>query len=391
MKKVKSRLKAFYKLYLKPKKELKKPPKVDVIIYDRNGLELLEPYLMGNSYVTFSTRGETINLYILLKSILKLNFWNLKSFDSYITTYIEYVAPKVVITFTDNDSHFYLISKQFPSIKTIMIQNGTRGISGDVFDHLKRSDKFRVDYILSMNVSVGEKYLEYMEGQVIPIGSFKNNMCEKISRIDEDQVLFISQWAEKSLESSIIYFENDGTPIRYEEFFEVDKSVLNFLQKWCNRNSKQLVILGRDQEAHHDEFQYYSNLLPINSFKFLPRTDSLSNYHELDKSKIGVFVDSTLGFESIGRANRTASFAWRKLRSGRQLVKFGWPLELEPEGVFWSSEVSESNFDKIMDYLNTVSESEWENVIKKYQKMHMEYDPGNSIFINLLKNLLQAG
>ena len=391
MKKIKSRLKTFYKLYLKPTKEFKKPPKVDVIIYDRNGSELIEPYLMGKSHVAFSTRGESINLYILLKSLLNLNFWNLNLFGTYITTYIEYVVPKVVITFTDNDSRFYLISKQFPSVKTIIIQNGLRGISGDVFGHLKHSDKFRVDYILSMNASVGQKYLEYMEGEVIPIGSFKNNMCEKVSRIEEDQVLFISQWAEKPLDSSVLYFENDGTPIKYEEFFSVDRLVLNLLQKWCDRNSKQLVVLGREQETNKDEFQYYFNLLPVNSFKFLPKIDSLSNYQELDKSKIVVFIDSTLGFESIGRANRTASFAWRKSSDGRQLVTFGWPLELEPEGVFWSSNISESNFNKIMDYLNTVSESEWENVIEKYQKMHMEYDPDNSLLRNLLENLLLAG
>jgi surface carbohydrate biosynthesis protein len=391
LKKIKSRLKAFYKLYIKPTKELKKPPNVDVIIYDRNGSELLEPYLMGRTHVTFSTRGESINLYILLKSIIKFNFWNLNSFDSYITSYIKCVTPKVVITFTDNDSRFYLISKQFPNVKTIMIQNGVRGISGDVFDHLEHSDKFRVDFILSVNVSVGEKYLEYMEGEVIPIGSLKNNLCEKVNRVEEDRVLFISQWAEKPLDSSVLYFENDGTPIKYEEFFSVDRVVLDLLQKWCDRNSKQLVILGRDQETHNDEFQYYSNLLPVNSFKFLPKIDSLSNYRELDKSKIVVFVDSTLGFESIGRANRTASFAWRKLSNGRQLVRFGWPLELEQEGVFWSSEVSESNFNKIMDYLNTASNSEWKNVVEKYQKMHMEYDPGNSILSNLLKNLLLAG
>lgn len=391
MKKFRSRLKAFYVLYLKPKKELKKPPKVDVIIYDRNGSELLEPYLMGKTHVTFSTRGESINLYIFLKSIVKLNFWNLNSFNSYITTYVQCVDPKVVITFTDNDSRFYLISKKFPSVKTIMIQNGARGISGDVFDYLEHSDKFRVDFILSMNVSAGEKYLEYMEGEVIPIGSFRNNVCEKVSRIEEDQVLFISQWAEKPLDSSVFYFENDGTPIKYEEFFLVDRLVLNLLQKWCDRNSKQLVVLGREQETNKDEFQYYFNLLPVNSFKFLPKIDSLSNYQELDKSKIVVFVDSTLGFESIGRANRTASFNWRKSSDGRQLVRFGWPLELEPEGVFWSSNISESNFNKIMDYLNTVSESEWENVIERYQKMHMEHDPGNSVLRNLLKNLLLVG
>ena len=33
----------------------------------------------------------------------------------------------------------------------------------------------------------------------------------------------------------------------------------------------------------------------------------------------------------------------------------------------------------------------WNNVIEKYQKMHMEYDPDNSLLRNLLENLLLAG
>jgi surface carbohydrate biosynthesis protein len=357
------------------------------VIFDKNGLDYLEPYLSDINFFILPTRGESINLYILLKSFAKLNFWRTNSFDQYVAVYIEFIAPKAVITFTDNDQRFYNISRNCPGVKTIMIQNGVRSISGDVFDSLKYSENFRVDYILSMNSAFGEKYLEYMEGEVIPIGSFKNNLYKKSSQIKCGQVLFISQWHPEPLDGTPIYTENDGTRIMYEEFFKVDTAVLELLSKWCSLNSKQLTILGRSLESQECEGLYFSKLLPVGTFQYLPKNSHLSNYDLLDQSEIVVFIDSTLGYESIARGNRTAGFAWRADSYGRQLVRFGWPLELESEGQFWSNKLNETRFQNIMDYLNGISDTEWNDSLKKHQKKLMEYDPDNSIFKNLLKDI----
>jgi surface carbohydrate biosynthesis protein len=384
----KYKIKYFYTMYLKPPKVLKKPSRSDIVVYDLNGIEILKPYLLDKSFTALPTRGESINLYIIFKCITQLSFWRANSFKIYISTYISQVEPKVVITFTDTDKNFYTISKQFPDVKTIMIQNGFRSISGDIFDSLEFSETFRVDYILSMNEATGAKYLDFMEGEVISIGSFKNNICRISNQVSNGCIMFVSQWQPKPAKSSVLYIENDGTPVTYNDFMMVDQLVMVMLSKWCTLNAKELIIVGRANEFEHDELQYYLNFLPAGSFKYFSKIDSFSNYRLLDEAEIVVFIDSTLGYEAIGRSKRAASFSWRKAANERQHTPFAWPLILEPEGVFWSNTLSEERFNQIMNYLLTASNTEWEISLNKYQKKIMEYDPDNSIFISLLDKLI---
>jgi len=381
------RLKQFYTMYLKPPKVLKKPSRSDIVVYDLNGIEILKPYLSDKSFVALPTRGESINLYVIFKCITQLSFWRTNSFKIYISTYISQVEPKVVITFSDNDKNFYTISKQFPDVKTIMIQNGFRSSSGDIFDSLEFSETFRIDYILSMNAAIGAKYLDFMEGEFISIGSFKNNMCCKLSQFSNGYIMFVSQWQPKPVNSSVLYIENDGTPVTYDDFMMVDQIVMDMLNKWCTLNAKELIIAGRAKEFEPEELQYYLNFLPAGSFKYFPKIDLFSNYRLMDEAEIVVFIDSTLGYEAIGRSKRSASFSWRKTANERQFMTFGWPLILEPEGAFWSNTLSEERFNQIMNYLKNASDIDWEITLNRHRKEIMEYDPNNSIFVNLLDKL----
>jgi surface carbohydrate biosynthesis protein len=374
-------------MYLKPPKVLKKPSRSDIVVYDLNGIEILKPYLSDKSFVALPTRGESINLYVIFKCITQLSFWRTNSFKIYISTYISQVEPKVVITFSDNDKNFYTISKQFPDVKTIMIQNGFRSSSGDIFDSLEFSETFRIDYILSMNAAIGAKYLDFMEGEFISIGSFKNNMCCKLSQFSNGYIMFVSQWQPKPVNSSVLYIENDGTPVTYDDFMMVDQIVMDMLNKWCTLNAKELIIAGRAKEFEPEELQYYLNFLPAGSFKYFPKIDLFSNYRLMDEAEIVVFIDSTLGYEAIGRSKRSASFSWRKTANERQFMTFGWPLILEPEGAFWSNTLSEERFNQIMNYLKNASDIDWEITLNRHRKEIMEYDPNNSIFVNLLDKL----
>ena len=45
-------------------------------------------------------------------------------------------------------------------------------------------------------------------------------------------------------------------------------------------------------------------------------------------------------------------------------------------------------FQRVMDYLNTVNEEEWEQTRQYYSTELMEFDPGNKRFIALLDQLL---
>ena len=105
------------------------PKKCDVLIFnskDNNPIEvgltqILSSY--GNvGRFTLPNDGE-VNLPILLLSILKRGI----KFSAYCDSYIQRVDPKLVITYIDNNATFYPIASRNPSVKTMFIQNGTRG------------------------------------------------------------------------------------------------------------------------------------------------------------------------------------------------------------------------------------------------------------------------
>ena len=74
------------------------------------------------------TRGEKINLFILLKCLLK----NKLDVNNYLKEYIKYVNPKLILTFIDNSRIFYSIHK-IANCKTAFVQNGIRSEWSDIF------------------------------------------------------------------------------------------------------------------------------------------------------------------------------------------------------------------------------------------------------------------
>ena len=101
-----------------------------------------------------------------------------------------------------------------------------------------------------------------------------------------------------------------------------------------------------------------------------------------------VFIDSTLGYESICRGKKTAALSCRGASLLSVSANFGWPTELPNNGPFWTNDQDETQFQRVMDYLNTVSDQEWEQTCQKYTNKLMDFDPGNTRFVALLDQLL---
>ena len=130
------------------------PPQKKYLIYDRIGSEFIIPYLNNKNYSILDTRRESINISVLIYSILKNGFKNL--FLNYVTTYINFVKPKMVITTINTDIRFYLVKEKlnFDS-KFISIQNGLFGTQ-DEFSSIKKfkkiyKKKLICDYFLCQN------------------------------------------------------------------------------------------------------------------------------------------------------------------------------------------------------------------------------------------------
>ena len=87
-----------------------------------------------------------IYFWILLRQIIVLDF----KFITYCKNYIRYTAPKVVITFIDNDIQFYKLKNSFEDINFISIQNGHRFENYSMFHDKKytRYNKLKCDQLL---------------------------------------------------------------------------------------------------------------------------------------------------------------------------------------------------------------------------------------------------
>jgi surface carbohydrate biosynthesis protein len=383
-----AKLKLFYISFIAPPKEWHLPKKAEVLIYDACGADVLMPYLTNYSVAVMFIRGESINLPCLLRTMLKLTFWKGKPLKAYSEAFIYAVSPKVVITYIDNNVAFYEISKRFRDINTIFIQNGSRSVSGDIFDSLVKSERYHVDYMLVHGSAIGSHYLRYVTGQSIPIGSLKNNEVSKLNNATKDNVLFISQWHSEPEGGAAFYIEADGTPIYWKAFFEAEVKALEFLDKWCAENNKRLQICGREKDNDSREKDFYADRLNNCDWKYIPRTDNYSSYKLIDDAEIVVFIDSTLGYESIARGKKTASFSCRMNSTHQHIQVFGWPEDLPNNGQFWTNDQNEVQFQRVMDYLNTVNDDDWELTRQLYARELMEFDPGNTRFVAMLNQLL---
>jgi len=387
---LKQKIKSFYKLFIAPPKNWRLPSKCEVLIYDVCGSDVLQPYLENYRVTKMAVRGESINMPSMACAILSSEFWKGRHRNAYVESFVKLASPKIVITFIDNDEGFYRISKSCSFVKTIFLQNGTRGESGDIFSRLTRSDKYHVDYMLVHGEAIGLHYSKYLSGQFISIGCLKNNSVASLNEFDADTVLFVSQLSSKPLSGKVLYFEHDGSPVYCDQFYAAELKILNFLDKWCAKNNKKLRICGREQHDYVSEKQFYAEQLTSCVWEYIPRVDNFSSYRLVDNAEIVVFVDSTVGYESIGRGKKTAAFSCRGQSIFSKAANFGWPLDLPNNGPFWTNDQDESQFQRIMDYLSVVNDEDWEKARLSASRQLIDFNPGNTRFIRLLDQLLSV-
>ena len=85
------------------------PKKIDLLIFDESSVEDLKYIVKNRKYFILQTRFESvsilyINFFLFFKTILKYrgNLWS-----AYLISIIEYLKPKVVLSFIDNSFKFH--------------------------------------------------------------------------------------------------------------------------------------------------------------------------------------------------------------------------------------------------------------------------------------------
>jgi surface carbohydrate biosynthesis protein len=374
-----------FKYFIFSKKIWSWPRKSEVLIFDGTNKDILLEFLGPWHPEVLYVRGEQTNMMVLLKSL----FGGGKGVDHYIDCFIEKVQPRLVVTFIDNHSLFYYISERHQDVKTLFIQNGLRGAQffEGLASRISLGDSLQVDYMMTFGSCVGAEYAKYIQGFVVPIGSIKNNLMCKAQTQQKGVLAFVSQWHHSG------FFMGD-TFYSQEEFYkQTDRLIVQCMVRYAEKNNKRLMIIPRhlkDSDLHEMEEAYFGSLMMGNKPEFLEQSGYYPNYEAVDSVEVAVTVDSTLGYESIARGNKTAIFSTRGTYLGIEGIGFGWPRDSPDEGLFWTNNPDLDSFNRILDYLFEVKDEQWEKDVEStnYSSL-MVYDPGNSILKKILEKELR--
>jgi surface carbohydrate biosynthesis protein len=370
--------------FFKVRKTWRWPKSSDVLIFDVAGEDLLMGYLGQYNPETLDING-VLNMPLLITSFIKGG----KRDYAYIDAFIERVKPKLVITFIDNNPIFYLLRSRHPSIKTMFIQNGVRTYYADCFEAIDnifsdaRAD-FQVDFMLTFGNNTLNKYREYIRGQGMSIGSIKNNINPRRVIKNPNSIGFVSQFRRSKglfLGSNYVSWEKYA--------IQMDRLIFLNLLKYADKNSKNLFIIPcafhDGDRARLEEIAYYENIASRPLQFYEGYRDGMNSYDGVDAAEVVVGIDSALLYESAARKNKTGIFSFRGKLLGVEGLDFGWPGKYPPQGPFWSNLDDYPSFKRIMDYLFSIDENDWQEVLRlnTFDDV-MYYDSGNSILQKIL-------
>jgi surface carbohydrate biosynthesis protein len=311
----------------------------------------------------------------LIKNFIKRKFSSLDYFNSY----IKLVDPNIIISVIDNSPIFYKLKKN-GSQKKILIASTVRTPVHDfaLFElneiETKRNADTSVDVIFSLNDAIGKKFQKLNVKKVITIGSFKSNHFN----FDEKksiEVLYISSWASLPANHKVTH------DVNFQEFNEHQIKLIKNLSQYGKDHQVKITILGkRKNNLVKNEFNFYKSIFYNNEWEFI-ESEKANSYQVIDKSKVVITLNSTLGYESFSRGNKTLFFDVRSVPQSLNSLKFGWPITgIEKEGPFWTKENSYYKCKNMLNKLREMNETEWRNIHKKFQELLMPRDKDNSIF-----------
>jgi surface carbohydrate biosynthesis protein len=158
------------------------------------------------------------------------------------------------------------------------------------------------------------------------------------------------------------------------------------------RTNQSFAVLGKRTDSSPFEREFFASAAKPNPVQFFARTSESSTYEFCQSASLIVSVDSAVGYEFLARGKKVVFLSGRinaispELSSKIHDTDFGFPLELGASGPFWTNTANESEFEQIIESVQTMSDEQWATAISPYNDVLMAYQPGNTGFIRLLQN-----
>ena len=354
------------------------PPKKDILIFDTHGAELIKGILPKNSYHILPARYESLNFLFLINCLFNFQI----SLRSYTQKYVDYINPKILITYIDNNPLFYELRLKHG--KKIFIQNGRRTAMDIFFSKNKINNKHHVDYMLVHNDSVGKKYQKLIKGKSIKFGSLQSNSCKIIKSKKKYDLMYVSTFRPQYIETNKYVYG-----VKYSDYIKKEIFLLKWLKDFSDKNKRHISILGSERLSPEDEKNFYKNIFGNSGWRYIERTPKRKTYKIIDQAFIILGIDSTLIYEALSRGLRVGFFGIRGNKYPVNSRKFGWPDSFRNQGPFWTDLASEKEFKRIINNLINYSSKRWNKTSAEYKKKLLHYNFQNTLAKNLIKENLK--
>jgi surface carbohydrate biosynthesis protein len=304
------------KLLLKSKIKLKDPNKYKIVVYDDVEIGNFNQILKNYDYFTLKTRVQNIDEIYITPNIIKrfIKNFNGNLMTSYLTSLIEVINPKIVITFIDNSFKFSEIAKKLHNkIHFLAIQNAYRIDIGEykhrykkkltVTDYRKRIflpnflcfGQFDIDLYKKHKINV-KKF--FIVGS-LRLANFFDHLTKKKINLKKSKydICLIS-------ESSIGRNKLFGI----KNFEEKSALVVKYTIQFCMKFNMRFIypLKFKDKKS---ELLYYKKYLTNLEYKYLkknsvPKKNNFSTYSVMQQSKVSVAVITTLLSEQLATGRK---------------------------------------------------------------------------------------
>jgi hypothetical protein len=306
-------------------------------------------------------RGESVNMLALLRAVPKIHLGAV----AYLEAYIDFVKPKLILSRTDNNATLWQLKRRPNSTyKVALIQNGWRiADSPGGETHMIGAKGFEnLDIYFSMGEAARSSFNKNLNVKYVDVGSLSLNFYPKPT--------------DQYLGAQVVSLVSIFRPSRSDEE-QGCKDLGSFARATRNRNLK-INIIGSQVSAERAKLErsFYDKAFANQPFELLVRSSTRSSYEKLSNSSIFIVDQSTLGYEALSIGLRVGFVSFQP--SFRLTDRFGLPLEFGEKGPFWTNDPSEEEIGRILDYLLTVSDEQWERDSGWIRDQLMVHDYGNT-------------
>ena len=286
------------------------PKNIDIIIFDGEGDSVDRLSEICNNYKVFvlETRDYRVKkIYFNLKIILKFIKYFLlskKLWISYLSSVIECLNPKLIVTCVDNSYHFSRIAKMLDKkYNFLAIQKAARyefeedpeGIKKIYIPNFICFGQFEVDYYQSKKININNFYIG---------GSLKAELFEDFLKKKENKSNILIE----KFDICLISEPSPGWNKKFPYFEESIARIAEYTIKFSKIHKKKIAFAGkRVGVAAHEEINFYKRYLK-EDFKIIPRNlNSFSSYQLMENSELTIAMMSTMLRENIGKKKKILS------------------------------------------------------------------------------------